>query len=381
MEEEDSELREISLRRRVLFYAAPYVFMALLVLGIEGTTRLCLPHVPPLDVLIDSPSLEVDLGGSKDSPLFMADPLLFWRVRPNLKETYWDFTVLSTNAQGLREDHDLRRKRRDGFRILCVGDSVTFGFRVPLAFPEHPHDFDHNLFPYPALCEKRLQTANPNRRIEVIPLAAPAYTSYQGLNWLRREIDWIQPDVVTACFGWNDVCLRNVADKESMPADLPRLVARTLICHSQAVVHFAKWQRRNQSKRNHPNNEPPVARVSRDDYVANLLAIAQLARDHGARAALIGQVYQNAKSNPPEAKLVREYRDALREAAAANGVPYLQIDELTETDAATNGNLFGELIHPNAAGHQVMANALLKFLADQKMLDSLEVPAPVESTH
>ncbi len=380
---EDPALQRIPRHRRVIFLSIPYLFLALLILGIEGVTCLLLPHVPPLDVFIEPSALRPDIAENKDSPIFMADPLLFWRVRPNLKEVFWDFTNFSTNAQGFREDHDIRRKPSGGFRVLCIGDSVTFGFRVPMAFPDKPHDFDHKLFPYPALCEKRLQAANSNRQVEVIPLAVPGYTSYQGLNLLRREIDSLKPDVVTVCFGWNDICLRSLPDRQSMPVDWPRVTARTLMCHSQALVHFAKWQRRKQSKTNQPDNAVPTARVSSEDYVANLLAISKLAREHGAQAVVIGQVYRDTRSNPPEAKMVREYRDALREAAAANGVPYLQVDELLETNYPANDGLFGEGIHPNAAGHEVMAKVLLKFLADHKMLDSLQLPdnSSSESQH
>lgn len=369
---EELDVQQIPRGGRILFLSVPYLLIVLLIDGIEVATRLFLPRIPPLEVLVDSPSLQQDLGGNKDSPLFIADPLLFWRVRPNLKEIYWDFTVISTNAQGLREDHDIGRKPQGSFRIVCLGDSVTFGFRVPMVFPEHPHDFDRTLFPYPELAEKKLRSANPGKRIEVIPLAAPAYSSYQGLNWLKRDIGSLEPDVVTVCFGWNDVCLRPVADRESMPVDFAHVAARGLLVHSQALAHFAKWRHRKPAKEN-PHGGPPVPRVSKDDYVANLLEISKLARAHGAKVVWIGQVYQNAQSNPAEAKLVKEYRDSLREAAAANGILYLQIDELTETNSPMNISLFGELIHPNAAGHQVMARELLKFLDEHGMLDSLRV--------
>jgi lysophospholipase L1-like esterase len=365
--------QRIPLGRRIVFLSIPYLFVALLIIGIEGAARLFLRHIPPLDVLIDSPSLSVDLGGNKDSPLFIADPRLFWRVRPNLHEAYWDFTVVSTNAQGLRHEGDIGRKNSGGFRIVCLGDSVTFGFRVPMVFPKTPHDFDRALFPYPEVTEKKLRAANPTRQIEVIPLAVPSYTSYQGLNWLKRDIDWLKPDVVTVCFGWNDVCLRPVADRQSMPMDFAHSTARAVLVHSQAVTHFAKW-RGNKRSKEYSSNGPPVPRVSLTDYVANFLEISELARAHDAQVVLIGPVYRDAKSNPPEAALVRQYRDALRTAAQAHRIPYLEIGELIETNYPANNNLFGELIHPNAAGHQVMARELVTFLAAHGMLDSLRVP-------
>jgi len=369
----DTMRQRIPLHRRIIFLSIPYLLFALVLFGIEGTTRLFLPHIPPLDVLIESPALRPDLLEHKDSPVFMADPLLFWRVRPNLKEVFWDFTVISTNSQGLRHAGDIGPKPSGAFRIVCLGDSVAFGFRVPLAFPDKPRDYDHELLPYPLLLEKRLRETNPGKLIDVIPLAVPAYSSYQGLNLLRREIDRLKPDVVTACFGWNDICLRPVPDRESMPVDWAHLTVRSLMCHSQALIHFSRWSRSGKPKANRPNSGPPVPRVSEQDYVANLLEISRIARAHGDQAVLIAPVYRDARSNPPEAALIRQYRTALHDAAHTNGIPYLQIEELTETNYPTNDQLFGELVHPNAAGHEIMTRELLTFLAAHDMLKSLNV--------
>jgi lysophospholipase L1-like esterase len=376
--EKNPDLQEIPRHRRILFLSIPYLFVALLIFGIEGGTRLFWPYVPPLDVLIDAPSLRQDLAENKDSPLFIADPLLFWRVRPHLKEVYWDFTAISTNAQGLRHDGDIGKKSPDSFRIVCLGDSVVFGFRVPMAFPNNPHDFDRALFPYPESAEKKLREANPGKLIEVIPLAVPSYTTHQGLSWLKRDIDFLKPDIVTACFGWNDVCLRPIADRQSMPMDFAHVIARGLLIHSQAVTHFAKWRHSKPAKGNIQPG-PPVARVSLADYTANLVEIFEVSRAHGAQTVLIGPVYRDARSNPAEAALVRQYRDALRTAAQAHEIPYLEIRELIETNYPANDRLFGELIHPNAAGHEIMASTLLKFLAEHKMLDSLQLPESLSS--
>jgi lysophospholipase L1-like esterase len=117
-----------------------------------------------------------------------------------------------------------------------------------------------------------------------------------------------------------------------------------------------------------------VPRVSTQDYVANILEIADVVRARGAEAVLIAPVYRDSQANPPEAALIRQYRAALREAAQARAVPYLQIEELTETNYPANDKLFGEVIHPNAAGHEVMARELLKFLSAHDMLKSLKVP-------
>src|SRR5438093_278244 len=77
-------------------------------------------------------------------------------------------------------------KPAGGFRIVCLGDSVTFGFRVPLVFPDKPTVYDPYAQPYPRLLEDRLRAANPGRWIEVIALAVPGYSSHQGRAWLQR---------------------------------------------------------------------------------------------------------------------------------------------------------------------------------------------------
>ena len=365
--------RPVPLHRRVLFLSIPYVALALLLLGIELAIRLLLPHISFLDVLIQPQSLRPDLS-REGATIFEGDPVLFWRVRPNLKEVAWDFTSVSTNAQGLRHEGDIGRKPRNGFRVICLGDSVTFGYRVPLVFPEHPHEYGRDQLPYPLQLEKELRDANPGKPIDAFPLAVPAYTTLQGLNWLKRDIGWLQPDVVTVCFGWNDICLRAVPDRDVMPGDWLHVTARSLMEHSQSLIHFSHWSHARRAKK-HPSNAPfTIPRVPPDDYVANLLETARVARDHHAQPLIIAPVYQSATANPPEAAQIKQYRDALREAAGRNGVPYLEVRELTEANYPANTALFGETIHPNYEGHKVMTRELLKFFADHDMLGSLRVP-------
>jgi lysophospholipase L1-like esterase len=365
--------RRTSLGRRILFLSVPYLFIALLLFGVEAAVRLFLPRISFLDVLIQPQSLRPDLS-EHASTIFEGDPLLFWRVRPNLKEVVWDFTSVSTNAQGLRHDGDIGRKLKGAFRIVCLGDSVTFGFRVPLVFPEQPNAYDRDQLPYPLQLEKQLRESNPGKQIEAFPLAVPAYTSLQGLNCLKRDIGWLKPDIVTVCFGWNDVCLRSVPDRAVMPSDWLHVTARSLMEHSQALIHFSHWAHVRRPQKDAANAPSNIPRVPPAEYVANLLETARAARDHGAQVVIIGPVYANAQANPPEAARMKQNRDALRTAAQSKGVPYLEIAELTENNYPANIPLFGEVIHPSYEGHKVITRELLKFFAAYDMLRPLNVP-------
>lgn len=368
-------LRRLSLRRRLLFLSIPYLIFALLLLAIEAGTRLTLPHVSLLEVLVQSQKQQSDFTDRTRVSIFEGDPLLFWRLKPNLDHVVWDFTVVSTNGQGIRHDGDIQSKQPGTFRIVCLGDSVTFGYRVPVVWPDKPQNYARDWLPYPMLLEQRLRAANPGRQIEVIALAVPGYTTHQGLAWLRRDFGYLQPDIVTACFGWNDVGLRAQSDSEAMPVNWIYVISRRLMSYSQAVTHLTQWLRR----RGQANAQPPAARstiprVPQTEYVNNLLEITRLSQNRGAAPLIIAPVYRDTVTNPPEAERIKNHRDALRTAAQQAGIPYLEIQELTETNHPATKALFGELIHPNHEGHRLMATALLKHFATQNMLKGLVAP-------
>ena len=190
--------RRISLKRRLAFISIIYLTFLGLLLAIEAGTRLTMDHVYSLDLFVVTPQQKAQVAEGKQSAIFEGDPLLMWRLRPNLDQAYWDFTTVSTNAQHLRHDRPLQAKEPGTFRIVSLGDSVTFGYRVPPVWPDKPKDFNPVWVPYPTLLERTLRAANPNRKIEVITMAVPGYTSHQGLAWLRRDIDDL---AAGSCYG------------------------------------------------------------------------------------------------------------------------------------------------------------------------------------
>jgi len=214
-----SETRHVPLRRRLLYSAIIYLAFLFCLLAIEVLTRATLPHISSLDLFVSTPQQRLQVADAKQSSIFEGDPLLLWRLKPNLKNVVWDFTVLSTNSEGLRADYPTRAKPDGTFRIICLGDSVTFGYRVPVVWPDKPTQFDPSWLPFPMLLEKELRAANPNRRIEVFPMAVPGYTSHQGLAWLKRDIAYLNPDIVITSFGWNDASYSTAPDREAIRTD------------------------------------------------------------------------------------------------------------------------------------------------------------------
>jgi lysophospholipase L1-like esterase len=348
----------------------PLLVFAVLLAGIEIGVRTRLPHFASRDFFLTLFGDPPDGTPRGRQPLFDGDPVLFWRLRPDVKEAIWDFTVVSTNAQGFRHARDIGDKPPGRFRIVCVGDSVTFGFRIPLVFPDAPDQYDRNDAPYPMRLERMLVAEYPARDVEVIALAVPGYSSFQGRILLERTIDWLEPDVVVICFGFNDIARKPFPDREIMDPGVVPTTLRRVMSSSQALLQLWRWwhDRKHQTPVEQP---PPAPRVAREDYVRNVLAMVELARDRGAAALVLGPVYRDRTTNPTEAERMGLYRATLQDAMLQRDVPYLQIDELTEKSAPANEPLFGEHVHPSSAGHQLMAERIVAALRAHGMLSLL----------
>ena len=361
-------------RTKLKLLAVSVLLVPLLVATAEIAVRLFTSRIDPLTVFITSPQLRSDTQGATTAGMFEFDPLLSWRLKAGLRSAWWDYTPVKTNAHHLRMDRELPAK--NGLRIVVLGDSVTFGYRVPVApHRDRPQEFDAAEKPYPRLLEESLRAKFPGRDLDVLPLACPGYTSWQGLAWLKRDIAALRPDVVIACFGWNDVRAAGLPDRSTMPDSSSRVFIRRLISNSQLLVGLAATAEKRQPIPLHP--PPPEPRSSEAEYIAHFLEMAATCTKHNAWFGILLPVYRDPNTpgidpgqsenpgDPHEGERITSYRKQLRDAATANGIPFLEIPELTEQSWPRNRALFGERIHPNAAGHQLIAERMLDFIAPQ----------------
>ena len=372
----------LSRKRRLAYAAIIYLGFLALLAGVEIVTRLTMPHISSLSLFVVTSQQKAQVANEKQSGIFEGDPLLLWRLKPNLDQVVWDFTVLSTNSQHLRTEHvgeTVGRKQPGTIRVVCLGDSVTFGFRVPVVWPDKPTEYDHEWLPFPMLLEKQLRAANPERKIEVVTMAVPGYTSHQGLAWLQRDIVELQPDLLIVSFGWNDASFSDVADRETIRTNWYAVAVRWLIDHCQAFAHATHWLRAREAKarQQKQTGQPivrPAARVSQQEYLNNMIAIQDLARQRGAAVIVIAAPYRDNDPNAPEAELMLQYRVALGTTMRQRGVPFLELRELTPEAYPANEGWFGERIHPNHMGHRLMASELLKLISANHTLNDLKIP-------
>jgi lysophospholipase L1-like esterase len=162
----------------------------------EGALRLLVPE--PQNVRFETAIERAEGLGHHQlvHDVLENDPVLFWRLKPNLTLPTTDrfFPGVVSNGQGLRERHEIGLDKPPGeVRVLFLGDSCTFGWGVKE---------EESI---PALVEASLRARFPHAAIECINAGVPAYSLLQGYLFLKEEGLAYQPDLVVVSFGTNDM--------------------------------------------------------------------------------------------------------------------------------------------------------------------------------
>jgi len=332
--------------------SGPLLITAALLLAGEGIVRLTLEPADAIRYFFKGGLHAHDSEGART---FMGDPDLGWKLRPGLERTSWLGMPVTTTRDGFRAAHEFPRPKR-GPRVVCVGDSVTFGYGV----------LDPGQV-YPGILERLLRRRPAMAQADVVPMGVPAYSTYQGRLWLEGEIDALDPDVVTILFGFNDTS-PGWSDRAALSTWWLQRAARHLVYGSQALTHLMVGMRPFLDK---PSPGPPRyrPRVTTGEYLENIRAMAELARARGARVAVIAQVYrERSPDRPDQDRMIAANRDALERACAGWNVPFLEVPLLTEAKAGENQAFFVDREHPSPLGHQLLAERLFDLVVGQGLL-------------
>ena len=138
---------------------------------------------------------------------FLSDPVRVQRLAPGYQGWFAGVPV-TINQLGFRDDREYAlEKSPRTFRILVLGDSVTFG---------HGSVFEHT---YPFLLEQKLKAWRPGVDWQVWNAAVPGYNTSQELAQLVDVGPRFQPDLVVVGFFENDFV-------ENFPVGTPGAAAR-----------------------------------------------------------------------------------------------------------------------------------------------------------
>jgi len=290
------------------------------------------------------------------------DDQLIWRNLPNVHRTYVDIFsparseadrtallrrfvptlppefhdnptwTIALNSQGYRSSEFSNAKPSSTVRVVCVGDSWTFGMNV-----------DQDLT-YPSRLAARWREARPGMPVEVLNVGVLGYSSFQGLQLLNARVLDLHPDIVAIGFGMNDSEVAGYRDRDMVTTTPPRLATRvaerakdlefykllnyfalTLRFHPKSTGDYLREQAlaRGSGHVDYDAIEPYV-RVSPQDYEQNMREMVRLAQKQGAHVVLLdNELWPESPYRPILQKISADTRvplvDSLRIVADARG--------------------------------------------------------------
>lgn len=159
---------------------------------------------------------------------YVSDPVRGIRLGENYSGWFAGVPV-HINSLGLRDprEYDLAKKPTT-FRILVLGDSVTFG---------HGSVYEHT---YPYLIEQRLKAWRPDIDWQVWNAAVPGYNTSQELAHLIDVGPRFQPDLVVVGFYENDL----IGNRPPIPPTLVRRATSGALTFLRRHVYSVELYRR-----------------------------------------------------------------------------------------------------------------------------------------
>jgi lysophospholipase L1-like esterase len=337
-------------------------------------------------------------GSSEAAPsfqgLFTGDPVIGYRLNPNARTRFttseFDASINITSL-GIRDDEAIGPKPPGERRIVVLGDSLVLSVQV-----SHRQTFCE-------LLERRLNARASGVRYRVINAGVQGYGPVEELLFFRSLAAQLEPDLVLhTLFVGNDAeeALTSAPKlegsarpptevfRESIVTRLRRLVRRSMVLQVLRLRYVAATERMDVTMQ--PPEPPlqsyaanPAPRIAKGLEVTRrcVEGVAEHAAALGARTAI---VFMPARFQVDDADYGR-LRDAVRQAggelvrdaanqrfeAALADLQLPRVDLLPPLRQALPGPdvFYQTTVHLTVRGHEIVAEALEKFLRDERLLD------------
>jgi len=159
---------------------------------------------------------------------FLSDAVLGQRLAANY-DGWFAGVPAHINSLGFRDTREYALQKSPGtFRILVLGDSVTFG---------HGAVYETS---YPYLLEQRLREWRPDVKWEVWNLGGPGYNTADELAYLNEVGERYQPDLVIVGFFLNDFTGHDPDASPTAAARLRSAIMRTMQRHVYSTEFYKR---------------------------------------------------------------------------------------------------------------------------------------------
>jgi lysophospholipase L1-like esterase len=283
---------------------------------------------------------------------YIADPVLVFRLPARARGLYQGVTI-STNALGLR-DRDLEPKQPGELRILLLGDSITFGYGVPVE-----ETYGRKL--------ESILTSRLGRRVRAVNAGMGGYNTVQEYALLESHLAAIEPDLVALLYLPNDI------DSNDPPFD-PRLQTAfhdSALPRTARIILQKSWLYRLARFRLDDPESSRMAVVDMNargvrDSLKALAGMAALCRQK--RVGFATFFYRGEQQSGSASPFFDDLFSKLSKVGDAYGFP---VADTRAWWAGMDRRLFTNSVvdwHPNARGHDVLARGMADALMKQDWL-------------
>ena len=308
--------------------------------------------------------------GTHESDLMLEyDAERFWKLKPSItindpNNLFWQGVV--SNSHGFRSSEFDLRKPDKTFRIVCFGDSSTFGIGNPIQDT------------WPRQLEQLLNEGLPEDGVtfQVINAGVPGYTSYQGLIHMRQEMDRLNPDLVLTSYAnndfwhWDQQTDRQHAKKinESSPVRDAMMCSRLAQLMAAGITNLRSNEDRQTTgpsqhwaeaaSLNYANPRPDwIRRVPLKSFRENIAAMAEICDAHGISMIPVKWPDQPQAAGKWSPRI--EYQDVLEEIARDRQLPVVDVVSLFQQNRSWSVRTYipNDIVHVNRDGNRLAAQA------------------------
>ena len=271
----------------------------------------------------------------------------------------WNVKFANLNSLGYRDHEFSVEKRRNFFRILAVGHSLTYG--------EGIKQIDDV---YTELLEKRLNRGNNNITYEVLNIAQKGKNVNNYLSILKSQGLSFQPDLVMIGFYINDIEMDKSRRPRNyiLPEPLHWLLSRVSYVYCYIYYRYDGWK-------------------NKKSYMDYYLEYSSIDSKDWKRFALLWKEIVDLckRKNIRTLVVILPHLGMLNDDHPLIPV-YENVERLSKNNGALVLNLFPALkgykpsdlwvgisdSHPNEKAHQLFAKEIFRFIEEEKLMPILK---------
>ena len=222
---------------------------------------------------------------------------------------------------------------------------------------------------------------HPGNAFQYVNAGVSGWTSYQGLQQLKRDVARMHPRAITIYYGWNDHWKNfGLEDK-----DIARFIKSSPTASRLSGFRVAQLLNSLYVRHVLQKGRAPRTRVSLEDFRANLIAIVKIARSKDITPILLTAPSAHIQGHEPIylaqqflsdlnqlVPVHREYAEVVRQVADQEHVPLVDLARAFDAlprDFVVNECFYADGIHLKPKGDQIIADILYRNMEEAGILE------------